>query len=73
MHYESHVIRVYMLSQSASEKQNQEEKDTCAPQISQNLRFMLCSRDLDVVHAQRIMGFFILITHKSRRLKNTIA
>ena len=30
-----------------------------------DLCFVLCSRDLDVQRAQRIMGFFILITHKS--------
>ena len=29
--------------------------------------------DLNVLHAQRIMGFFILITHKSMRLENPIA
>ena len=29
------------------------------------LRFFLCSLDLDVLRVQRIMGFFILITHKS--------
>ena len=28
--------------------------------LLRDLRFMLCSRDLDVLHAQRIMGFFIL-------------
>ena len=32
-----------------------------------DLRLVLCSRDLDVLRAQRIMGFFILITHKSTR------
>ena len=32
-----------------------------------DLRFVLCSRDLDVLRAQRIMGFFMLITHKSTR------
>ena len=31
-----------------------------------DLRFVLCSRDLDALRAQRIMGFF-LITHKSTR------
>ena len=31
-----------------------------------DLRFVLCSRDLDVPRAQRIMGF-ILITHKSTK------
>ena len=30
-----------------------------------DLCFVLCSRDLDVLRAQRIMGIFILITHKS--------
>ena len=28
---------------------------------------MICLRDLDVLRAQRIIGFFILITHKSTR------
>ena len=37
-----------------------------------DLRFVLCSRDLDVLRAQRIMGFFILITHKSTRSENQI-
>ena len=32
-----------------------------------DLRFVFCSRDLDVLRAQRIMDFFILITHKSTR------
>ena len=32
-----------------------------------DLRFVFCSRDLDVLRAQRIMGFLILITHKSTR------
>ena len=31
-------------------------------------RFVLRSRDLDVLGAQRIIGFVILITHKSTRL-----
>ena len=30
-----------------------------------DLRFLLCSRDLDVLRAQRIIGLFIFITHKS--------
>ena len=34
--------------------------------------FFLSSRDLDVLRAQRIMGFFILITHKSMRSENGI-
>ena len=37
-----------------------------------DLRFVLCSRDLDLLRAQRIMGFFILITHKSKRSENPI-
>ena len=37
-----------------------------------DLRFVLCSRDLDVLRAQRIIGFFILITHKSTRSDNPI-
>ena len=36
------------------------------------LRFVLCSLDLDVLRAQRIMGFFSLITHKSMRSENLI-
>ena len=36
-----------------------------------DLRFLLCSRDLDVLRAQRIIGFF-LITHKSTRSENSI-
>ena len=35
-----------------------------------DLRFVRCSRDLDVLRAQRIIGFFILITHKSTRSEN---
>ena len=39
-----------------------------------DLRFVLCSRDLDVLRAQRIIGFFkILITHKSTGSENSIA
>ena len=30
-----------------------------------DLRFVLCSRDLDILRVQRIMGFVILITHKT--------
>ena len=37
------------------------------------LRFVLCSRDLDVLRAQRNIGFFILITHKSVRKSDPIA
>ena len=37
-----------------------------------DLRFVLCSRDLDALRAQRIIGFFILITHKSTRSENPI-
>ena len=40
--------------------------------LLRDLRFMLCSRDLDIIRAQRIMGFFILITHKSTRSENPI-
>ena len=36
------------------------------------LGFVLCSRDVDVLRAQRIIGFFILITHKSTRSENWI-
>ena len=37
-----------------------------------DLHFVLCSRDLDMLRAQRIMDFFILITHKSTRSVNPI-
>ena len=37
-----------------------------------DLRFVLCSRDLDMLSEQRIMGLFILITHKSTRPDNPI-
>ena len=38
-----------------------------------DLCFMLCSRDLDVLlHVQRIMVFFILITHKSMSSKKSV-
>ena len=32
-----------------------------------DLRVVVCSRDLDIQRAQRIIGFLILITHKSAR------
>ena len=32
-----------------------------------DLRFVLCSHDLNVLRAQRIMGSYILITHKAMR------
>ena len=32
-----------------------------------DLRFVLCSLDFDVLRAQRIIGFFIFITHNSMR------
>ena len=35
-----------------------------------DLFFVLCSRDLDILRAQRIIGFFILITHKSTWSEN---
>ena len=37
-----------------------------------DLRFALFSLDLRVLRAQRIMGFLILITHKSARSENSI-
>ena len=37
-----------------------------------DLRFVLCSLHLDVVRAQRIMGCFIVITHKSTRSEKPI-
>ena len=37
-----------------------------------DLRFVFCSRDLDVLGAQRIIAFFILITHKPTKSKNPI-
>ena len=38
-----------------------------------DLRFVLCSLDLNVLRAQRIIGIFILITHKSTRSENAVA
>ena len=35
-----------------------------------DLRFLLCSRDLDTLRSQRIMCFLILVTHKSTRSEN---
>ena len=40
--------------------------------LLRDLFFVLCSRDLDVPRAQRIIGFFILITHNSTRLENPL-
>ena len=38
-----------------------------------DLRFVLCSLDLDVLRAQRSMGFLLnLTTHKSTRSENPI-
>ena len=37
-----------------------------------DLRFLLCSRDLDVLRTQRIIGFFVLITHNATRSENPI-
>ena len=37
-----------------------------------DLCFVLCSLDLDILRAQRIIGLFILITHKSTRSENAI-
>ena len=37
-----------------------------------DMRLVLCSFYFDVVRAQRIIGFFILITHKSTRAENSI-
>ena len=37
-----------------------------------DLRFVLCSLEVDIQRAQRIMGFFILIIHKSTRSENPI-
>ena len=34
--------------------------------------FLLCSLDLDVLRAQRIIGFFILTTHKSTRSEHPV-
>ena len=42
-------------------------KETFHMFLLHDLRFVLCSRDLDVQRAQRIIGFFSLITHKSKR------
>ena len=38
-----------------------------------DLHFVLCSRDLDVLRTQRIIGFLILITHKSTKSEDLIA
>ena len=35
-----------------------------------NLRFVSCSRNLDMLRTQRIIGFLILITHKSTGSEN---
>ena len=40
--------------------------------LLRDLCFMHCSLDFDVLRAQRIMGFFILITHKSTKSENLI-
>ena len=32
-----------------------------------DLSFLLSSSDLDILRVQRIMGFFVLVTHKSMR------
>ena len=37
------------------------------------LRFVICSRDLDVLRAQRIIGFFLYLnTHKSTRSEKPV-
>ena len=38
-----------------------------------DLHFVLCARDPNVQRAQRIMGLFILITHKSTRSHDHVA
>ena len=40
--------------------------------LPRDLCFVLCSRDFHVLCAQRIIGVFIVITHKSIRLENPI-
>ena len=37
-----------------------------------DLCFLLCSLDLDVLRVQRVIGFFILITHKLMRLEKCV-
>ena len=37
-----------------------------------DLCFLLCSRDLNVLRAQRIMGILNLITHKSTKSENPV-
>ena len=37
-----------------------------------DLHFLLCSHEPNILRAQRIMGFFIVITHKSTGLENQI-
>ena len=96
------MIGVSLLSQSATEKHNQEKspqtfahfenfftnvsamfdnhtilfrlynKQTFHMFLLLDLHFLLCSSELDVLRAQRIIGFIILITHKSVRSENPI-
>ena len=40
--------------------------------LRRDLRFVLCSCNLHLLHAQRIIGFFILITHNSVRSENPV-
>ena len=40
-------------------------KQTFCTLLLRDLRYMVCSRDLDVLRPQRIMGLFVLISHKS--------
>ena len=46
----------------------------CAPRefLKEFVAAELCSRDLDVLRAQRIIGFLILFTHKSTSSENPI-
>ena len=38
--------------------------------LLRDLRFVLCSRDHDVLCAQKVIGSFILVTHKSLGSEN---
>ena len=60
--FDNHTILLFWL----------QNKQTFRMFSLRDLRFVLCSRDLDVLRAQRIMGCFILITHKSPRSENPI-
>ena len=59
--FDNHTILLFWLN-----------KQTFRTLSLRNLCFVFCSRDLDVIRAQRIIGIFTLITHKSTRLEKPI-